>query len=110
MNLEISLLEWSVVKAADLCFALGLTLHVPFLWTRVTFFLLRSRLENMGIMHVAPGARSAGGRRRPCALLCSVFVAALFPVDLVACIRFKGNLKGKFQQIKLHKLWSDQCM
>ena len=83
MIFEISLLDWPVVKAADLCFALALTLHVPFLWTRLTFFLLGSRLANMGAMHVAPGARSAGGRCLPCALLCSVFVAALFPVGLV---------------------------
>ena len=46
-------------------------------------FLLGSRLANMGAMPVAPGARSAGGRCLPCALLCSVFVAALFPVGLV---------------------------
>ena len=78
MIFEISLLDWSVVKAADLCFALALTLHVPFLWTRVTFFLLGSRLANMGAMHVAPGARSDGGRFLPCALLCSVLLPHFF--------------------------------
>ena len=83
MIFEISFLDWSVVKAAHLCFALSLTLHVAFLWTRVTFFLLGSSLANMGAIPVAPGAMSSGGRCLPCALLCSVFVAALFPVDLV---------------------------
>ena len=45
--------------------------------------LLCSRLANMGAMHVAPGAGSAG---REVSSLCTIiqcFVAALFPVDLV---------------------------
>ena len=95
MIFEISLLDWPVVKAADLCLALSLALDVPFLWTRLTLFLLGPRLANVGARYVTTGAGSAGGRYLPCAIACSAFVASLFPVELVAMNDFEGEFKGK---------------